>query len=65
MIYFNKKIARLPKYYKEYLGDELLELADRCKLLYDVVSDKRFEYDVLCSDKLLFRIRHLINEIDI
>lgn len=65
MNYYNKKLRRLPKYYKEYLDEDMLELADKCKNLYDVVSNKDFAWDIFYTDRLLFDIKYLINKIDI
>ena len=65
MNYYDKKLHRLPKYYKEYITDDILELADKCKQFYDSVSNKQFDSDTYQSDFTLYAIKHLINKIDI
>ena len=65
MNYYNKKLRRLPKYYREYITDDILELADKCKQFYDNVSNQKFEYDTYDSDFTLYAIKHLITKLDI
>lgn len=61
----SKKLLRLPNYYKNYIGTDMIELADKCKQLYDLVSNKEFEYDTSTTDRLLYDIEYLIDELDI
>ena len=65
MNYYNKSLRNLPKYYKEEVGDDILELADKCKQFYDSVKNRQFEHDTYQSDFTLFAIKHLILRIDI
>ena len=62
---YNNTLNRLPQYYKEHLGDDLLELAYNCQLLYKGISNKLFEWDTADADKTLWAIKKLVNRIDI